>query len=74
MSQEGNGQCQLTFESDELLIEVKETLPLHIWLYIMMEPITPAHLLTDTIRLHVHGLLDPHSVLEQDADFVVSAW
>ena len=68
------GNARLTF--DELLtviVEVEGTLNSRPLTYVAAddaeEPLTPAHLLTGYRLL---GLPDPHSVLEQDADFVVS--
>ena len=68
------GNARLTF--DELLtviVEVEGTLNSRLLTYVaaddVQEPLTPAHLLTGYRLL---GLPDPHSVLEQDADFVVS--
>eukprot|EP00731_Ephydatia_muelleri_P009508 Em0005g94a len=68
------GNARLTF--DELLtviVEVEGTLNSRPLTYLaaddVQEPLTPAHLLTGYRLL---GLPDPHSVLEQDADFVVS--
>ena len=68
------GNARLTF--DELLtviVEVEGTLNSRPLRYVaaddVQEPLTPAHLLTGYRLL---GLPDPHSVLEQDADFVVS--
>ena len=67
------GNTRLTF--DELLTVIKEveatpnSRPLtYVAADDIQEPLTPAHLLTG---YHLLGLPDPHSVLEQDADFVV---